>query len=369
MKPSVVHLDAGSSRALLAIAAHEGLLLKDNRPDDGIFQKIRDWKFPIWLKDHILVQLTLSPNACTYLYDYGFLTGELLDNGHLTFKSPPNKKEIVPLSLPVEIIDAMLISQGYHIPPEEFFLRLKKTYEVLQRHDAYFKKVGKPVPNIGDRMVAALRFNTKYNKRDFEVADSLQSAWRTSKPIFDAMTEYGMLASQCAHSGDLLGIPSLPTSPFEIANPIASECKLSDTESSELYLFRIATEALGTLPRGRTLKESIQLAKDPAMVDLRSHLLDWKSELAVGNLNELEIIQREFKIANKALSNAGKWDTVGTIVTWLSGPIGLGELLLQAPPILGFTVATLGKYASIRSKKIKSDYKWATFNSRSKAER
>jgi hypothetical protein len=368
MKAATVHLDSGSSRALLAIAAHEGLLLKNDRLDDGIFEKIRDWKYPNWLKEHVLTQLTLSPTAHIYLHDYRFLTGELLDNGHLIFQSAPDKKEIIPLSLPVEIIDAMLVAQGYDIPSEEFFLRLKNTYGVLQRHDAYFKKLGKPSPNIGDRIVSSWGLNSKYSKRDFEVADELQSAWRTSEPIFDAMTEYGMLATQCAHSGDLLGIPSLPTSPFEIANPIPTERKITDTESYELCLFRIAAECLGTLPRGRTLKDSIRLANEPAMVDLRTHLLDWKSELVSGNLDALEIIQREVQDANTALSNAGKWDTVGNVVTWLSGPIVLGELLQQAPPVLGFTVATLGKYASIRSGKSKSKYHWATFNSRSKAE-
>jgi hypothetical protein len=366
MPQSKVLFDSGSTDALFTLAAHEGLLQKkSNKEDDGLFQHILERKVQNWHKEHVLTQVTLSSNVETLSSKLGwpFLTGGLIEDGivrKIEYKNPVNLK---PLKMPSEIISALLQARGIDIPISEFQSRYQYGMKCLEEHDQYFKKRGIEPPNVWEEIASmGVEDYKKYSKADFEMANRLQEAYRSFKPIPEVINEYAMLAEVSSGSGALLGTPSLPSLFAEVEYPLLIPRNIGDSE--ELRLFRITCECLGRLPRGRTLKESIALSKDPATIDLRLRIQDWKNELQQGKLNELEIIQRDIKKTIAALKDAHNSDKVGNVVTWLSGPIGIIEALMGIPSFLGISVAVVGNIASANRHIKKSKNKWVSFNTK-----
>jgi len=361
-----VLFDSGSTDALLTLAAHEGMLeKKSNIGDDGLFQRILERKVLNWHKEHILTQITLSPNveALSNVLDRHFLTGSLIEDGFvrkIEYKNPKNLKTI---KMSPEIISALLHARGIDIPINEFQSRYQYGMKCLEEHEQHFKKRGIKAPNFADKIVSKM-FDKykKYSKEDFEIEDRLQEAYRAVEPISDVIEEYAMLAEVSSASKALLGTPSLPCSFAEVEYPLSIPNSAGDGQ--ELRLFRITCECLGRLPRGRTLKESINLSKDPATIDLRLRIQDWANELQQGKLDELEIIQRDIKKANAALKVAHINDKIGNIVTWLSGPITIIETLTGIPSFLGITATVVGDFASLQGHTKKSSNKWISFNTR-----
>jgi hypothetical protein len=132
-------------------------------------------------------------------------------------------------------------------------------------------------------------------------------------------------------------------------------------DSDQFALFRIVANGLGKLTYRSTLRESIQLASDPATVALREHLAAWEHELGREDADAALKIQTEIKRATDALAKLQPAETVGTVTTWLSVPISTVEFIFGLPPILGCTVGLVEKGASATSKLLARKHRWAMY--------
>lgn len=307
-KPKPVILDAATTDALIAMAIEEGLLEKDrSMEDDGMFAVAARRNVPKWVREHVLTQITLSPNAKTTGRLGDFFCGELLSEGHLIRVVDKGDTSNIPLALPQEIIHALLLSSGHDIPPREYFARLKHASDVHLEQDEYFKTRGVDSPSVFDEMFAKIPWlgPSKYLDQDFEMRRRYEVAWSAAKPIWEAMNEYSRVAHLAGEYDCLLGVPSTLGTPAQCENvfPVGTEAP----EPSDLRLFRIATEAMGVLPRGQTLRESLVLATDPATIALRELLKEWQESLLASNVREIELIQAEIGKARNALRSAKYW--------------------------------------------------------------
>ena len=84
----------------------------------------------------------------------------------------------------------------------------------------------------------------------------------------------------------------------------------------------------------------------PATQALRAQLPLWLKEVASGEFDAAEVVQRDIRKATAALATLATDRAVGTVATWLAVPVGLVETLLHVPPTLGLTVGIVGSVAS-----------------------
>lgn len=119
-------------------------------------------------------------------------------------------------------------------------------------------------------------------------------------------------------------------------------------------------EAIGELPKLRSLKEVLQLKERRAndISRLRSVLSEIEHCLEHGETTTAKLAMRSIRKAARDLTRGTTASKVSRWATYLSLPIGIIEACLALPPVAGITFASVGAASTLTSDVVKSKNKW-----------
>lgn len=367
MTTNAAVIDRYSMEAYVGMAYAEGMLFS-SKQTDGVFEKICQKKTDYRICQQLLEQIVLTPtlafhNCPDFLWDA--FDGYLIDEGCLISLNDPEPEipdQVESLSL--DIIAGLIRAAGCNIPPSQFGPLADAALAALEEEEEYIRKTGKEAPNLMSKQFidifnkANLQIPHKYSDDEYEAQRLRNERYTAFKPVGDALSEYLSVVKSAETHNMLVKTPQFPDAGL---NQLTNPQFVKGDQSEELILFRIVAEHLGKTTYRPTITGSLQLAKDPATVALREQLQLWRNELPKGNEQQLKAIQKDILHAQKSLSRLSGIQTIGTITTWLGVPVGIAELILSLPPVLGYTAIIVGKISSAETMDVMHQYKWAMF--------
>lgn len=356
-----VVFDSTCADAYIQMAIDEGLLeVKDQ-------SEFRRWKkVPTWIRQQVLEQVVLTPNVLTTIrLDPTDAKGALLDKGMIKSIDSPEIDSVRPYSFQKGIIDGMLRARGRIISKKTYKQRTDNFISSIREDTAYKRKHGKPSPDLLlvrhaiDRGLQPDTFlEYDYTPEEIDASFERQAHFEAFIEIDQCMYEFQAVATIARQIEALLKVPVY----FPDTELISEQIRTTpDTEPDAVTVFRIVARGLGKLTYRDNLRASLALAEESPTQALRDQLGLWIKAINEGDILEMELLQKEIKNSTSKLAKLSYINTVGTLTTWLSVPVGICEFLLQLPPVLGITLGVCGKGSSFASYRLRKKYEWAMF--------
>jgi hypothetical protein len=110
-------------------------------------------------------------------------------------------------------------------------------------------------------------------------------------------------------------------------------------------------------PEVNTFRDVFRLRRDKRFADFRETLVAFYDELSKGEKHGVEKIKREVRKANKALKSIGRNRRIGNIVTVVSIPTYVIDMLISEG-ILGLTFSVIGVGTMVHSTIQKKRHRW-----------
>ncbi len=117
----------------------------------------------------------------------------------------------------------------------------------------------------------------------------------------------------------------------------------------------------GLLPHIKGIKDTLALRKDPRLKAVREQLALLHSGLVLGDRQAISEAGREIRKARQSLKRRTGWDKALRWVTYLEVPVGVAEVLIGTPPVVGTSIAVVGAAGAAGSRKVERDNEWALF--------
>jgi hypothetical protein len=109
-----------------------------------------------------------------------------------------------------------------------------------------------------------------------------------------------------------------------------------------------------------SLKEALSLRKKPELKEFRGLVGEVIEFAHQGQSAMLAKATQEVRNATRKMSTIKKIGQISKVATYLSVPIGIAEMLLALPPILGLTVSGTSTIVMCSTEKLKRKHSWVT---------
>jgi hypothetical protein len=115
------------------------------------------------------------------------------------------------------------------------------------------------------------------------------------------------------------------------------------------------------MPRIDGIKHALLLRRNPYLKAMREQLRVLNGGLRVGDPIAILEATREIQKAHRALKRRASWDKALTWLTYMSVPLGVAEVLMGSPPIVGTSVSIIGAASTATARRIDKKNEWALF--------
>ena len=370
VKMKEVVLDSGTTYALLKLAADEGLVEERRDETDAFLERITRMPLASSLKERILDQVVLSPNILTFqpLPGHG-LSGELMENGTLQAIEPPDDAEIEFDAIPAELLQGMASARGNDIPVEEVPKRLQQFGVAFDEQKQHFASVGREYPTVWQilgsatsRFVAGKGFDLNlppqgHTVNDMAVRARYEEAYQRARPLLDAWDEYARLQRIAVDRSALLMIAATEQTSEAVRREDANALE----DKTPLGLYKVVATKLGKLTHRTTLRETLQLAEDPATASLRESLPIWLDRMVAEDSTSADLVATEITKALSALAQASRVAAVGKVVGYFAAPVATAEYFLGLPPVAGLHVELISRILDLKAGELTAKHAWLSF--------
>ncbi len=355
-----VVLDDSSLWALLRLGFREGTVSLKS----GVhLQQLTEDSDPL-LETQVLEQVVLTPQVLAF-FDRGslcedLLEGELLQSDAIVrTPTPPIIDRIE--ALPMELVTGILRARGYKVPTEEFLPRLGSAI-VMHDERARRAKLGKRFPDIGDYVRRAMRVD-ELSPEEWAFHRDYQETTSRAQPIIDAFTHAQTVMTAAAqHSA--FGMLPYAECPKDVLLRNPSFAHQGSEATKHLTLFRVVSEDIGTLLPPKSLSSALRLGRSSEAEALREKSSEWIEKIESGELGGIEPIRKEIKLAIRSLEKVGMAKSFGSMLTLAAVPVGVAEMMLGSPGVVGLGLGAIGTIAEVNVRSTEKRYRWALFGKR-----
>jgi hypothetical protein len=116
-----------------------------------------------------------------------------------------------------------------------------------------------------------------------------------------------------------------------------------------------------SLPRIQGIKHALLLRKDPQLKAMREQLKVLHGGLNTGDRSAILEATREIQKSRRALKRRASWDKALAWLTYMSVPVGVAEVLMGSPPLIGTSVSIIGASGTATVRRIEKKNKWVLF--------
>lgn len=319
------------------------------------------------LEQQVLEQIVLTPNVSAYFEGSlaeDFIRGPLLEEGVVT-RIPFTKPQFFFEAFPTEAIEGLLRARGILIPQAEFLPRLVAAIEATEAEEST-KASGGDVPSFFDEALTrnastahGLGFRNRFSEEQWAAYDRRKAAKKAAYPIYEAFETIAKLSWEATERSAFLVTPCS----WGVAGATLNQ-PLDTTQASHLErksLFRIAAQDMGKVVVRGSLRDTLKLAKDPASEALRQKVTEWVDALGNGEIATLPGIRKEIQQATASLERTGHAKKLGTFLTYAAVPVGIGEMLIGSPGLVGFCLGGVAVAADLSVQLTQKKFRWALF--------
>jgi hypothetical protein len=355
-----VVLDDSSLLALLRLGYREGTVcLKAGVHLD----QLTEHSDPL-LEAQVLEQIVLTPQVLAF-FDRGslcedLLEGELLESDSIVRTPTPSTLDNVE-ALPMELVTGILRARGFKVPEEEFLPRLGSAI-VMHNERERRSKEGRRFPELGDHIRRAMKID-ELSTEEWAFHRDYQEITSRAQPILDAFAHAQTVMTAAAQNSAYGMLPySQGSTEVPLRNP--SFAREESEESKRLTLFRVVSEDIGTLLPPKSLSSALRLGKSSEAEALREKSSEWIEKIEAGELGGIEPIRKEIKLAIRSLEKVGLAKSIGSMLTLTAVPIGVAEMMLGSPGVVGLGLGAVGTIAEVNVRSTEKRYRWALFGKR-----
>jgi hypothetical protein len=355
-----VVLDDSSLWALLRLGFREGTV----RLKPGVHLHQLTEHSDQLLEKQILEQVVLTPQVLAF-FDRGslcedLLEGELLESDAIVRTPTPSAMDSVE-ALPIELVTGILRARGFKVPEEEFLPRLGSAIVMHDERERRAKR-GKRFPDIGDHVRRAMKVD-ELSAEEWKFHRDYQETTSRVQPILDAFAHAQTVMTAAAQNSAYGMLPYAESSTdVLLRNPRFAH--LASEASRHLTLFRVVSEDIGTLLPPRSLSSALRLGGSSEAEALREKSSEWIDKIEAGELGGIEPIRKEIKLAIRSLEKVGLAKSIGSMLTLTAVPIGVAEMMLGSPGVVGLALGTVGTIAEVNVRSTEKRYRWALFGKR-----
>ena len=126
----------------------------------------------------------------------------------------------------------------------------------------------------------------------------------------------------------------------------------------------MVSEDIGTLLPPKSLSSALRLGKSSEAEALREKSSEWIEKIEAGELGGIEPIRKEIKSAIRSLEKVGLAKSIGSMLTLTAVPIGVAEMMLGSPGVVGLGLGAVGTIAEVNVRSTEKRYRWALFGKR-----
>lgn len=344
------------------MAADEQLISEKQRDGDGLLGSLPH-TVPDWQRQQILSQLVLTPTVMTLCDLPEALTGALVEERILTSCRKPSvllKHE----QFPAEAIAGLIIAKRQKMPKEDWNDLISRCDKVLTEMSDARKSDGRDSGRfqieIQDVLAqVGIEFERSYTTTERSRADEWSQVLEAAGPVLLAMETYATINTAALESNAMAFLPLHTVDSRR--HGVISLTKPSPSEIT-MKLYRVAADRLGRMPFRSTLRETLELARQPGTQALREKIAEWHQLIGKpGCYDDYRRVEEDIAKAKAALRVVDEVAGVSRFATWVAVPITLAELGLQLPPILGLAVSAVGCLATMSAQTKTEELRWISY--------
>jgi hypothetical protein len=128
-----------------------------------------------------------------------------------------------------------------------------------------------------------------------------------------------------------------------------------------LILRAAFADGLPSLPHIDGIRHALLLRKDPYLKAMREQLGVLNGGLSAGDSTAILEATKEIQRARRALKRRQGWDNVLSWLTYMSVPVGVAEILMGSPPIVGTSVSIVGAAGTAAARQAAKRNEWVLF--------
>jgi hypothetical protein len=356
---SKVIIEPSASGALLALAYREGLLVESNDNDDCL-KTLASRNYPDWLTTQALEQVVLFDQLhLTSQIPWRGIHGELIEAGPFVSVDEPSKPEGEVQEIDPAIVNGILKARGISPTLFEDPSILEGVDTAFRRLNEWEKKYGEEPPS--PIAVVVKRIFAKESNLDpkYVELEEIRRPLQAFQPIASAIQEYLEVVATAQERAAFVMTPTYESGSQQLFQP-----RITALESNApTVLLRLTSAKLGVLPFGQSLKETLQLARDPATIALRVKIQEWTDSLTEDSGEDTERIQKEISHSLSILKKAKIGAHASNITTYLGIPLALLSPVFAFVAAMGWICTIAGTVGLVTSHATTKKYEWASFGS------
>lgn len=362
---SKVVIAPSASAALLALASREGLLRAIGERADGCLKLCVSRTYPDWLVAQALEQVVLFEQVhMMKFFPKDFLEGEFIESNIFFDIREQAPVTGVITELEPAIFNGILRSDG--ISPILFVdaAWLERFNIAVNERCAWETKFGENFP--ADMIVMILELGLK-NKGvtvpKYIQAEQIRQRFEEFIPLIRAFTGYFEVVANAQERLAHMMVPIMPGSDYGLYRPpvLTKEFNVPTT------LLRLTSSRLGVIPHGQSLRQTLEMAKNPATVALREKITEWTNSIMNDDAATMGKIQKEISKSLDYLKVAKAGSAVSDICTYISVPLALVSLVSGFTTALGWACTIAGTASLATNHVLAKQNRWASFGSSNKA--
>lgn len=367
-----VVLDSAAAELLISIAVAEGILVWDRKNDDGLGKRYLDRQHPKWLVDQVLEQVVLFDKLfLSSTIPRQFLWGDLLDEGKIGFLDTDGKTDEIPdIPMPRELLESLFEAHGLTDNPLKdptiWQEAEKAELATLAWEKKYHEKAKGGSEFIGAWMAEKILRHSSHGSHSDNRYDELQQIRKgldRMRPATNAILSFVRATSLAEERHSALMTPVL-----HYCEPSPSIDYLENSEANlQTAILKLTTSRL-KIPKGlHSLQHALELATEPATIDLRQQIQIWSQDLIDGDEQSVRKIEKDIERAMFALKLGEKVSSLGNLCSYIGvSSMFVPTLLPQLSGMMatiGGTVTVVGSMAPLAVNAINRRKRWATFGS------